>query len=118
MGIYIGTGLAFLLGGVVFRFASGKDAWLVPVLGEVRPWQLIFFTVGLPGLLFALVLFTVREPLRRGLGGVSAIAVPFRQVLAYGCQNPATFFSPTFAISFVAPTTSPYSPRLPPSLPH
>ena len=39
----------------------------MPVLGEVRPWQLTFFAVGLPGLLIAALMATVIEPPRRGM---------------------------------------------------
>ena len=41
MGIYIGSGLAFLLGGLVVKFASAQGDVELPVLGMVRPWQLI-----------------------------------------------------------------------------
>lgn len=64
MGIYLGTGLAYLLGGTVIAFASGQDLWQLPVLGATRPWQVIFFLVGLPGVLLAALMTTVREPAR------------------------------------------------------
>src|SRR5579863_6712 len=35
MGIYIGSGLSFLLGGIVVRFASAKDLWMLPLVGGV-----------------------------------------------------------------------------------
>lgn len=66
MGIYIGSGLAFILGGIVVEFAAAKESFDLPLLGVVRSWQLVFFIVGLPGLLVALLLLTVREPIRRG----------------------------------------------------
>jgi MFS family permease len=92
MGIYIGSGMAFLLGGIVVRLASVKEAWLFPIVGAVRPWQVIFFVVGLPGLLFALLLYTVREPLRRGIVAHAA-RVPMREVFAYIFKNKSTFLS-------------------------
>src|ERR1041385_3671271 len=39
----------------------------VPILGALSPWRLTFFAVGLPGLLFALLVFTFREPPRRAV---------------------------------------------------
>ena len=40
----------------------------VPGVGELRPWQVTFFIVGLPGVLVALlILLTVRDPQRKGL---------------------------------------------------
>ncbi len=67
MGIYVGSGLAFLLGGLVVKFASGREQFDLPLFGLTRAWQLIFIVVGLPGLLVSLlVVATVREPARRG----------------------------------------------------
>ena len=90
MGIYIGSGMAFLLGGLVVRFASAKDMWMLPLIGSIRPWQVIFLIVGLPGLLFSLLLITVREPLRRGLGSFT-VRMPFGDVMAYLFKNKTTF---------------------------
>ena len=64
MGIYIGTGLAYVLGGAITAFASGRDLWDLPVIGATRPWQIIFFLTGLPGVALAALMVTVREPER------------------------------------------------------
>src|SRR5262249_22668801 len=66
MGIYVGSVMAFIRVGLVVRFAAGRDYFELPLVGTTRPWQLIFFLVGLPGLLISLLLWPVREPLRRG----------------------------------------------------
>ena len=89
MGIYIGSGLSFLLGGLVVRFASAKDLWMLPVVGGVRPWQVIFLAVGLPGLVATLLLFTVKEPLRRGVNAMSRATAA--QSFAYIFKNKGTF---------------------------
>src|SRR5713101_6295344 len=90
MGIYIGAGMSYLLGGLVVRLALAQEAWMLPLVGAVRPWQVIFLAVGLPGVLAALLLYTVREPVRRGiLKGASAI--PSSQVFAYILENKSTF---------------------------
>ena len=86
MGIYLGSGLAFLLGGLVIKFAAGQGEVVLPVIGATRPWQLIFFILGIAGILFTFAMLTVREPLRQGLVGSSA-GVPFKTVLAYIKQN-------------------------------
>lgn len=64
-GAFFGAGLAFLVGGLVIQLVSGTDLEL-PVVGQVRPWQMVFFIVGLPGVLVAFLMLTVREPKRRG----------------------------------------------------
>lgn len=102
MAIYIGTGLASLLGGVVIKLASRQEMWSLPILGHIRPWQTIFFAVGLPGLLLVPVLFTIAEPVRRGLKHAASPGLPFREVLAYVKQNRWTFLCHNFGISFVS----------------
>jgi MFS family permease len=89
MGLYIGGGLAFILGGIVAGIAAAQEAWVLPIVGPTRPWQVIFFFVGLPGVFAALLLFTVREPKRRGTlkaaqaGKSAAAAVPWRETIGY-----------------------------------
>lgn len=90
MGIYIGSGLALILGAAVTRFAGEQGAWDLPIVGTTHPWQLIFFIVGLPGILLAMLLYTVREPARRGrIAG--AAQTPFGEVAKYIWENRTTF---------------------------
>jgi MFS family permease len=56
VGIYVGSGPAFVRGGLVVEFASGRDRFDLPVVGPTRAWQLAFFLVGLPGSLISLLL--------------------------------------------------------------
>ncbi|MEI9850510.1 MAG: hypothetical protein WDN24_06255 [Sphingomonas sp.] len=37
----------------------------LPFVGQVKHWQMVFFLVGLPGLLLTLLMMTVPEPVRR-----------------------------------------------------
>ncbi len=67
MGVYFGAGLAMIIGGIVVRLVMNAGAVTVPVLGEIHPWQLTFFYVGLLGLPIFLLVLTIREPVRRGL---------------------------------------------------
>lgn len=68
MGITIGSGLALLIGGLVVAAVSGEGkTFVLPLVGEVRAWQMAFIVTGAPGVLVALLLMTVREPVRRGL---------------------------------------------------
>ena len=61
----LGAGLASLIGGGVLLWAKTTPTIVLPLVGEVAPWQATFFAVGLPGLLLALVFFALREPARR-----------------------------------------------------
>jgi MFS family permease len=65
IGIYLGAGLAILTGGVLVGLIGDRPSVVVPILGEVRSWQLVFILVGLPGLLVALLAMTFKEPARR-----------------------------------------------------
>jgi MFS family permease len=65
-GIYLGAGLAFIVGGAVVQFFRNVQSIDVPLLGELFSWQLAFMAVGLPGILIAALMMTVREPARRG----------------------------------------------------
>lgn len=89
MGIYIGSGLSYLLGGLVVRYASARAMWSLPLVGEIRPWQLIFFVVGLPGFLLVPLLLTVREPSRHG-ATVPNAAVPMQSAWSYLLENRRT----------------------------
>lgn len=66
MGQSIGAGLAFLLGGQVVIWVSQAQGVRWPLVGELEPWQMTFMVVGLPGILLAALMLTIREPLRRG----------------------------------------------------
>ena len=81
MGIYLGAGMAFLLGGIVITWANAKGPVTLPVFGVVRPWQLIFLVLGAAGALFSLVLLAIKEPTRKGVG--AGVAVPLKDVGAY-----------------------------------
>jgi len=91
-GIYLGSGLAYLIGGQAVSMLRGTTPWEIPILGMIPGWQKVFLIVGLPGLLVVpLVLLTVREPLRRGLvasrAGDGKTELPFSEVYSYAKEN-------------------------------
>ena len=91
-GFVAGTGLAMLLGGVVIHFVSSMPPVSVPLLGVLRPWQVTFILVGIPGLLVALLFTTVPEPVRRGrLAGVTAESLPVAEIVKYLKSNSAAY---------------------------
>ncbi len=97
-GIFIGAGLAYILGGTVIELASAQVDIVLPVIGTAHPWQIAFFAVGLPGLLVALLMLSVREPLRRGLARVGPSeaadtprAIPLREAIRFVWTRRRTF---------------------------
>ncbi len=65
VGAFIGAGLAFIIGGMVVGVVTTAESITLPWVGTVQPWQTVFFIVGLPGVLVALWVMTLREPARR-----------------------------------------------------
>ena len=66
-GAFFGIGLAFIFGGLAIQFAAGAESIALPVIGSVKPWQMAFIMIGLPGVLVALMMFAVKEPVRQGI---------------------------------------------------
>jgi len=64
-GAIVGGGIALIVGGLVVQAVSDLPDFSLPLIGAVRPWQLTFLLVGLPGLLVAAMMYTVKEPIRR-----------------------------------------------------
>lgn len=83
MGIFIGSGLALIVGGAVVDFTVHMPAVTLPVLGLMASWRLTFLIVGIPGLLVALWVYSIREPLRKNVlrsSDGSAARLSFSQV--------------------------------------
>ncbi|MHB9880632.1 MFS transporter [Pacificimonas sp. ICDLI1SI03] len=66
-GPYLGAGLAFLVGGALVAYLQDIGDVTIPSVGTFAPWQMTFLLVGAPGLLFILLMLTVKEPPRRDL---------------------------------------------------
>ena len=75
----LGAGIASLVSASVLTWAKTVPEVSVPFVGTVAPWQFTFFVVGLPGIVVAALVMTLREPPRqRSAGGAT---VPgFRQM--------------------------------------
>ena len=66
MGFKAGQGAALIVGGLLTLWIAPTAVYDLALLGQVKGWQLIFIVVGLPRLLFIPLIYSVREPLRRG----------------------------------------------------
>ena len=82
LGITVGGGMAYMIGGWVLG-AVGDAELSLPWVGALRPWQLTFIVVGLPGFLVGALVWTIREPLRRGRMRTDEGAAPLGEVLRY-----------------------------------
>lgn len=104
IGAFIGSGLAFLIGGYVIGLLKDVSFVTLPVIGEIKTWQLTFMIVGLPGVLLALLMIlTVREPERKGLkmdaNGV-AVKASFKNSMGFIKTHRKTFFCHFIGFSF------------------
>ncbi len=104
-GVYIGSGIAVLIGAWLVSIGGDARTVTLPLVGEVFTWQVVFFYIGLPGLLIALLMLTVREPARKGMlkaadGRVQALSL----VEAVGIirQKQTAFMSVTLGYTFMA----------------
>lgn len=110
MGITIGSALAALLGGVVvFVFAKSQSNYHLPILGEIPGWQMAFIVTGVPGMLLPLLLFTIRDPKRRGLirtvdasGKSVAAKLSLWEVFKYTWKSKAFYSKHFFAWGFMS----------------
>ena len=66
MGVSVGSGIALIVGGQIVAYVAGSPQIVLPFIGEIFAWQALFLYVGLPGLLVAALMTTVKEPSRKG----------------------------------------------------
>lgn len=67
MGITLGGGMAYLIGGTVVAAVASADTTHLPLIGALRPWQMAFLIVAAPGVLVAALVAMVKEPARHSL---------------------------------------------------
>ena len=88
LGPYLGAGIAMIFGAQVLDWTSQIESNIVlPIIGEVAPWQLTFIAVGLPGILVACLFLTIREPKRRIKEIESNEAPSFKKIAEYIKNN-------------------------------
>jgi MFS family permease len=120
MGVFIGSSLALLVGGLTVDALGSMSSITLPLVGTMTPWRLTFLVVALPGVPFAALMYTIKEPLRRNLlrtaaGAASKLGIrdSFKEVqqrwksvtgicLGMICQSACTYgflaWMPTFFV--------------------
>ncbi len=102
-----GGGLAFIIGGAVVSFIIGSKAISLPLIGFLQPWQIAFIVVSIPGILMALLMLTVTEPKRKGMGQDLAQSVSVKDAVAFMFKNWKVYFSVFIGFAILAsPITS------------
>ena len=90
LGPILGSGLAFVIGGVVLDLVKDLEPMRIPGIGTLHPWQQTFVYLGLPGILLALAFLLLREPQRRARPSGQRMA--FGEVMQFYRENTATLF--------------------------
>ncbi len=78
-GLYIGGGVSLFIGALIVK--AWNDAYPGGGPFDLVGWQAAFLAVGIPGLIVALWVATLREPVRGAMDGVASPSspAPFRQ---------------------------------------
>lgn len=103
LGPSLGAGLALIAGGLVIG-AAATLAKMFPMLASLSTWQLTFVMVGAPGVLLAMLLFTVREPERTSMASTTTQDEHFtlRDTIAFFWANRAFYLRYFVGLSLLA----------------
>ena len=104
-GIFFGSGVAYALGAYVIGALDVPGVVSIPFIGDIFPWQRVFFIVGLPGVVVALLALLMREPARAVSAQVAAKAngaVSFADLLAHVRLHKRTVAALTLGFAFSA----------------
>ena len=86
-GLYVGGGLALVLGGYIYDYYDAIPSLSFPLLGAINAWQATFVSVGLPGLLLSFMILFIKEPTRKGMiraaDGTQPASLKIREVFAF-----------------------------------
>lgn len=93
LGGTFGTALAYFVGGTAIQVA-GELQHTVALFQGFSDWQIVFMMVGIPGLFIALLLlFTVREPVRREQIKKDGDSATLKETFAYIKKNKGAYFT-------------------------
>jgi MFS family permease len=96
----LGAGIGLLAGGLLLGVFTASPP-VLPMLGELLPWQATFVAVGLPGLIIALFMLAVPEPRRMGVArGTETHGVPVAATVAYLSKHRKTFTAALLGVGF------------------
>lgn len=102
MGVFIGSGLAILIGAMLISALPTTGTTHLPILGDVFHWQVLFVYIGLPGLVIALLLFTVKEPVRKDEGKVLESKLTLKESINIIISKGKAYFLLSTAAAFTA----------------
>lgn len=102
---FVGTGIALFVGGTLVAWAGSVGQIVLPLVGELRPWQLAFIAAGATGSVVLLLMPTVREPPRQDVGtdpGADVTQVPVREIARFVVAHRGAYFAIYGGFSIIA----------------
>ena len=104
IGLFIGAGMAGIGGGIVLGMLRDVT-WSLPFFGTLEYWQIVFILAATPGILLALIIFSLREPKRKEMAVDASGAVEkasFAAAFSYMWKRKKLFLSLFIGGSMVA----------------
>ncbi|MBC8086273.1 MAG: MFS transporter [Phycisphaerae bacterium] len=95
-GTFLGSGVGYILGAFLVQKLDALGTITLPAIGEIFAWQSVFFIVGIPGFLIALLALTMREPARQE---PSVAEIPFSEAMQYMRAHSRTVFALTLGFA-------------------
>lgn len=71
-GSFLGAAVALVTSSLVLKAAEAHGPFNLPLLGLIKPWQVVFFVIGLGGVPFIMLVGLIAEPARRLQSGEAA----------------------------------------------
>ena len=102
LGITLGGGLAYIIGGAVYDAFDAMEPIALPLIGVLTAWQWTFVAVGAPGLLVVLLMSFMKEPSRRGQDAELPDVVPMKEAIQYVLQRRVAFGSIMLGVSMLS----------------
>lgn len=103
----IASATAFYLGGKILEWANTTDTSTMFLIGGLKPWQIVFVVVGLPGIILSIFMLFVKEPKRQIQRGKDEKAISFLKTLDYYKNNLGSFLGLSLLVGVM--TTIAYS---------
>lgn len=104
---FLGTGIALMVGGFVISTMTEIGPVDAGIFGTIRPWQMTFLIVSVPGLIFAAIVWLlVREPPRIGTAKANATeqadqALSMSQTWQYLVDHKTVILPVVFGFTFL-----------------
>jgi MFS family permease len=100
MGIYFGGACALLIGGLISTVVPPGQDVILPIVGALKGWHVVFLILGIPGLLLSALVLTVREPARQG-AVTQQVKVPLAEFFAHIGQRKRAYFGITLGFALM-----------------